>query len=102
MDNILEIKKVTKFFPGVKALNEVDFQAKYREVHAIVGENGAGKSTLVKIITGVHKPSSGEIYYGGKKVEWRNPIEAQRRGIAAIYQEPNMYLDLSISNISLT
>ena len=97
MQNILEIKKVTKIFPGVKALDQVDFSVKYGEVHAIVGENGAGKSTLVKTITGVYKASSGEVYYDGKRVEWKNPLEAQRSGIAAIYQEPNVYPDLNVA-----
>jgi len=97
MENILELKKITKIFPGVKALDQVDFNLKYGEVHAIVGENGAGKSTLVKIITGVYKASSGEIYYEGKKVEWKNPLEAQRSGIAAIYQELNGYPELSVA-----
>ena len=61
-DYILELKGITKIFPGVKALNNVQFQLKKREVHALMGENGAGKSTFIKVITGVHKAEEGEMF----------------------------------------
>ena len=64
---VLELKGITKIFPGVKALNNVQFQLKPGEVHALMGENGAGKSTFIKVITGVHKAEEGEMYLFGKK-----------------------------------
>lgn len=96
-DYILELKGITKKFPGVKALDNVQFQLKRGEIHALMGENGAGKSTFIKIITGVHPQDEGEIYLDGHKVEIRNPKDAQRLGIAAIYQHVTCYPDLSIT-----
>ena len=96
IENIIEVKKVTKVFPGIIALDEVDFELRKGEVHAIVGENGAGKSTLVKTITGVLKQTSGSIYYEGKEINWQSPINAQLAGISAIYQEPTLYPDLNV------
>ena len=98
MENrILELKKITKEFPGVLALEDVDFDLKKGEVHALVGENGAGKSTLVKIITGVLTQTSGNIIYNGNNVAWGNPLDATRSGIAAIYQEPTIFPDLNVA-----
>ncbi|MDK2789448.1 MAG: rhamnose transport system ATP-binding protein [Epulopiscium sp.] len=94
---ILELKGITKTFPGVKALDNVHFQLKPGEIHALMGENGAGKSTFIKIITGVHPPDEGEIYLNGQKVEIKNPKDAQRMGIAAIYQHITCYPDLSVT-----
>lgn len=94
---ILELKGVTKIFPGVKALDNVHFQLKSGEIHALMGENGAGKSTFIKIITGVHQPDEGEIYLNGKKVAINNPRDAQMMGIAAIYQHVTCYPDLSVT-----
>lgn len=94
---ILELKGISKYFPGVKALDNVHFQLKPGEIHALMGENGAGKSTFIKVITGVHKPEEGEIYFEGKKVEFNNPKEAQALGIAAIYQHITCYPDLSVT-----
>ena len=82
-DYILELKKITKEFPGVLALKDVDFNLKKGEVHGLVGENGAGKSTLVKIITGVLSPTRGIISYDGKDIKWSTPMEATKNGIAA-------------------
>lgn len=94
---ILELNNITKFFPGVKALDDVHFQLKKGEIHALMGENGAGKSTFIKAITGVHSPEKGEIFLNGEKVEIKNPIIAQRLGIAAIYQHVTCYPDLSVT-----
>lgn len=94
---ILELKGVTKTFPGVKALDDVHFQLKSGEIHALMGENGAGKSTFIKIITGVHQPDEGEIYLNGQKVDINNPRDAQKLGIAAIYQHVTCYPDLSVT-----
>ncbi len=94
---ILELKNITKTFPGVKALNNVQFQLKPGEIHALMGENGAGKSTFIKVITGVHQPDSGQIYLDGKEVVFPDPIAAQNAGIAAIYQHVTSYPDLSVT-----
>lgn len=94
---ILELKGITKTFPGVKALDNVCFNLKRGEIHALIGENGAGKSTFIKIITGVHPQDEGEIFLDGKKVDIRNPKDAQKMGIAAIYQHVTCYPDLSVT-----
>ncbi|MDO4548105.1 MAG: sugar ABC transporter ATP-binding protein [Clostridia bacterium] len=94
---LLEMKHITKIFPGVKALYDVQFALKKGEIHAIVGENGAGKSTFIKTLTGVHQPDGGEIILEGKKVVMTDPIVAQKYGIAAIYQHAASYPDLSVT-----
>lgn len=94
---ILELKGITKSFPGVKALDKVHFRLRRGEIHALMGENGAGKSTLIKIITGVHPQDEGEIYLDGVRVEMKNPRHAQKMGIAAIYQHVTCYPDLSVT-----
>ena len=94
---ILELKGITKIFPGVKALNNVQFQLKPGEIHALMGENGAGKSTFIKVITGVHKAEEGEMYLDGKKVDFKGPKDAQAEGIAAIYQHVTAYPDLTVT-----
>mgnify|MGYP000876313350 FL=1 len=96
-DYKLELKGITKTFPGVKALDRVSFQLKQGEIHALMGENGAGKSTFIKVITGVHEPDEGEIWLDGRRVRFRNPREAQQMGIAAIYQHVTCYPDLSVT-----
>ena len=99
---LLEFKKISKSFPGVKALNEVDMSFRKGEVHALVGENGAGKSTLMKILSGVYQPTEGQIYYKGEEVVIRNPHEAQLMGISIIFQEFSLinHLDV-VSNVFL-
>ncbi len=94
---VLELKGITKIFPGVKALNNVQFQLKPGEVHALMGENGAGKSTFIKVITGVHKAEEGEMYLFGEKVDFKGPKDAQQAGIAAVYQHPTSYPDLTVT-----
>ncbi|MFC0560604.1 sugar ABC transporter ATP-binding protein [Halalkalibacter alkalisediminis] len=94
---VLELRGITKKFPGVTALDNVHFKLKPGEIHALMGENGAGKSTFIKVITGVHAPNEGEIYLNGQKVEFSNPKEAQALGIAAIYQHVTNYPDLSVT-----
>jgi rhamnose transport system ATP-binding protein len=96
-DCILECRKLCKYFPGIKALDEVDFKVRPGEVHALVGENGAGKSTLVKILTGIYRPDSGEVSLSGQRVDFRSPVAAQMAGIAAIHQEATMFADLSVT-----
>ncbi|MDO4521569.1 MAG: sugar ABC transporter ATP-binding protein [Eubacteriales bacterium] len=94
---VLELKGITKIFPGVKALNNVQFQLKPGEVHALMGENGAGKSTFIKVITGVHKAEEGEMFLNGQKVDFKGPRDAQAAGIAAVYQHPTSYPDLTVA-----
>jgi len=94
---VLELRGITKTFPGVKALDHVQFQLKPGEIHALMGENGAGKSTFIKVITGVHQPDEGKMYLNGQEVEFRNPKDAQNCGIAAIYQHVTCFPDLSVT-----
>lgn len=94
---ILELKGITKIFPGVKALDNVHFQLKQGEIHALMGENGAGKSTFIKVITGVHQAEEGEIFINSEKVEIKNPKDAQKLSIAAIYQHGTAYQHLSVT-----
>lgn len=94
---ILELNGITKIFPGVKALNQVHFQLRRGEVHALMGENGAGKSTFIKVITGVHAAEEGHMYLEGKEVHFRGPKDALDAGIAAVYQHPTTYPTLSVT-----
>ncbi len=96
-DIILELKNITKIFPGTKALDNVSFQLKRGEIHALMGENGAGKSTFIKVITGVHRPEQGEMFLGCSKVTLQGPKDAQKYGIAAIYQHVTCYPDLNVA-----
>ncbi len=94
---VLELKDITKIFPGVKALDHVQFQLKPGEIHALMGENGAGKSTFIKVITGVHKAEEGEMFLYGKRVSFKGPRDAQEAGIAAIYQHVTSYPHLTVA-----
>ena len=96
-DLILELSGITKIFPGVKALNNVQFQLRRGEVHALMGENGAGKSTFIKVITGVHAAEEGHMYLNGQEVHFKGPLDAQEAGIAAVYQHPTSYPELSVT-----
>ncbi|MBD3247177.1 ATP-binding cassette domain-containing protein, partial [Candidatus Pacearchaeota archaeon] len=90
------MKKISKFFPGVKAVDNVDFKLESGCIHAIVGENGAGKSTLMKIFAGVHLKDEGSIEIGGKEVNINNPSDAKRLGISIIEQEFSLFSELSV------
>ncbi len=94
---ILTMKGIDKTFPGVHALDNVSFELYKGEVHALMGENGAGKSTLMKVLTGIYKKDSGTIVYDGKEVEFTNPREAQKAGIAIVHQELNMLGHLTVA-----
>lgn len=96
-DLILTMKGIDKTFPGVHALNNVDFDLYKGEVHALMGENGAGKSTLMKVLTGIYKKDSGTITYEGKTVEFNNPREAQEAGIVIVHQELNFLGHLTVA-----
>ena len=87
---VVELRHVTKRFPGVIAMHDMQIQIKPGEVHGLIGENGAGKSTLIKVLTGVHIPEEGEIYVDGQKVSFHNPVQAREAGIACVYQELNI------------
>lgn len=94
---ILRLIEIHKSFAGVHALAGVSLELLPGEVHALLGENGAGKSTLVKVMTGVHQPDAGEIELDGRPVRFPSPQVARRHGIAAIYQEPTLFPDLSVA-----
>lgn len=94
---ILEIRHISKRFDTTQALDDVSLNLRRGEVHALLGENGAGKSTLIKIITGVHPPDQGSIWLDGQPIVLRNTAEAQAYGIAAIYQEPLIFPDLTVA-----
>jgi rhamnose transport system ATP-binding protein len=97
LDYSLELRNISKSFPGVKALDRVSFKLAKGEIHALMGENGAGKSTFIKVATGVHEADEGEIILHGKPVTFKNPKEAQRRSISAIYQNGTIYPQLSVT-----
>ena len=94
---ILELRGITKIFPGVKALDQVQFDLRPGEIHALMGENGAGKSTFIKVIMGVHQAEEGEMLLNGKPVHFKNTREAQKAGIAAIYQHVTSYPHLTVA-----
>ncbi len=94
---LLSMKKINMTFPGVKALQNVDFTLRSGEIHALMGENGAGKSTLIKVLTGVHTRESGEIYLDGKMINNRSPEEAQMNGISTVFQEVNLCTNISVA-----
>ena len=96
-DIILTMKDIDKSFPGVHALDHVNFEVKKGEVHALMGENGAGKSTLMKVLTGIYSKDSGTITYEGKEVEFHNTREAQSAGIVIVHQELNMLGHLTVA-----
>ena len=81
---ILEIRDISKSFPGVKALDSVSFQIKRGTVHALVGENGAGKSTLIKILSGIYHADKGQIFLEGQPLRCKVPIDAQKAGFSFI------------------
>lgn len=96
-ENILRMVNISKSFPGVKALSNVDFSLKKGEIHALMGENGAGKSTLIKVLTGVEIKDFGEIYLHDKLINPKSTLEAQKEGISTVYQEVNLCPNLSVA-----
>ncbi len=94
---LLELRGIVKRFPGVLALNGVNFTVQAGEVHVLLGENGAGKSTLIKILSGVYLPDAGDILCDGRPVAIRNPRDAQTVGISTIYQELNLVPDMTVA-----
>ncbi|MGI6694982.1 MAG: sugar ABC transporter ATP-binding protein [Christensenellales bacterium] len=96
-NNLLEMRGIEIAFPGVKALDKVDFTLRSGEVHALLGENGAGKSTLIKCLTGVHRMDAGSILFEGKPIAPHSPLEAQKLGISTVYQEVNLCPNLTVA-----
>ncbi len=96
MGNVIEFKNITKYFPGVKALDNISFTAKGGEVLALMGENGAGKSTLLKVLNGDYQQTSGEYLVNGEACRFSSPREAVAAGIGVIYQERQIMLELTV------
>ncbi|MEV8308579.1 sugar ABC transporter ATP-binding protein [Streptomyces flavidovirens] len=96
-DELLRIEGIRKTFPGVVALDSVDFDLRRGEVHVLLGENGAGKSTLIKMLSGAYRPDSGRIIVGGEEVRVHGAQDAERLGIATIYQEFNLVPELTVA-----
>ncbi|MGW4806827.1 sugar ABC transporter ATP-binding protein [Kitasatospora sp. NPDC004272] len=94
---VLEVRGIRKEFPGVVALDGVDFRLYPGEVHALMGENGAGKSTLIKVLTGVYQSDGGEVELAGEPVRIAGPLQAQQAGISTVYQEVNLCPNLSVA-----
>ena len=97
MESVLEFQNISKYFPGVKALDQVSFQAHSGEVLAFLGENGAGKSTLLKVLNGDYQPTSGKYLLDGVEKHFQSPHEAIEEGISIIYQERQILLELSVA-----
>src|SRR2546425_3906220 len=99
---LLSVTDVTKSYAGVQALKSASFDLQAGEVHALIGENGAGKSTLIKVITGAVEADGGEIQLKGKTIAHNSPRAAKQLGIAAIYQQPALFPELSVAeNIAI-
>ena len=96
-DYILELKNITKTFPGVRALDNVSVNVERGTIHGLVGENGAGKSTLIKILAGIYQPTAGEIWMNGKQEHFATPIQARHTGIAVVHQEIKLAEPLSVA-----
>ncbi len=94
---LLEMRHIEKRFPGVLALNGVDFTLRRGEIHALMGENGAGKSTLIKVLTGVYQMEAGEIRVEGEKITVHSPQDAQNKGISTVYQEITLCPNLTVA-----
>ena len=94
---ILTMKGITKTFPGVKALSNVDFKLCEGDIHALMGENGAGKSTMIKVLTGIYPFDAGEIIMDGKAMVNKSPQDAQNNGISTVYQEVNLCPNLTVA-----
>lgn len=96
-DYVLEARGITKTFPGVRALSNVDFAVKAGEVHALVGENGAGKSTLMMVLGGIYQPDAGKIFINGNQVSFQNARDAIKKGIGIVFQELSLVQQLSVA-----
>src|SRR5580693_9307400 len=97
MTALISIQRLSKSFPGVRALYDVQFELLAGEVHALVGENGAGKSTLMKILAGIYSKDNGDIFYNGQPVSFASPRAAQMMGIGIIHQELQLMNHLTVA-----
>jgi len=94
---MLEMRGIQKYFPGVHALDDCQFELRAGEVHALIGENGAGKSTMMKILSGVYQKDGGVVLLDGAEINLRNTLDAQKKGISIIHQEISLMQDLTVS-----
>ncbi|MDQ8179370.1 sugar ABC transporter ATP-binding protein [Pelagicoccus sp. SDUM812005] len=94
---MLELRNITKTFPGVRALDSVSMRFRAGEIHGLIGENGAGKSTAIKVVTGIHQPDTGEIWYDGKRVVLENYRDSLAKGIGIVHQELHVIPDASVA-----
>ena len=95
-DVFLHAEKISKIYPGTKALDEVSFDLLKGKVNVLIGENGAGKSTLMKMIAGIEQPNEGKMYIGDKEVFFKNTTEARKHGIGIIHQELSLFPNLNV------
>ena len=95
-ESVLEVRNVSKAFPGVQALDQVSFEVRPNEIVGLVGENGAGKSTLLKILIGAYQPDEGEMLVGGQSVRPRSVKEASEYGLAMVFQEQSLLSNLTV------
>ena len=103
MGSLVRVDGICKYYTGVNALDDVCFEIKKNEVHALVGENGAGKSTLIKILSGVIQPNGGSIYVEEEPHTFNHPLEAMRSGIAVTYQDLSLFWNLTVAeNIAIS
>lgn len=94
---ILQLQNITKRFPGIKALDNMQFNLRQGEVHALIGENGAGKSTLMKVLSGIYVPDEGEIILSGESVKFKNTLDAEKKGIVIVHQELAVFNTSTVS-----
>src|SRR5215208_5049586 len=97
MEPVLEIRGVTKSFPGVKALDNVSFSVGKGEVVGLIGENGAGKSTVLKVLNGIYHPDAGSVFVNGSSVSIASPRDAFDKGIAMVFQEQSVLSSLTVA-----
>ena len=97
MLNSVEFRHISKYFPGVKALDDISFTATSGQVYAFLGENGAGKSTLLKILNGDYQPDFGEYLINGSPIHFSSPKEAIAHGVSVIYQERQILMDMTVA-----
>lgn len=95
-DRIISVRQVSKAFPGVQALQDINLDIQRGEIHGLVGENGAGKSTLIKILGGIYAATSGEVYMNGAKLDLKSPLDAQEAGISIVHQELKLVDTLTV------
>jgi ribose transport system ATP-binding protein/rhamnose transport system ATP-binding protein len=93
----LAVQNLSKHFLGVQALHDVSFELHPGQVLALIGENGAGKSTLIRILSGAHQPDTGEVRMNGRPVQINGPKDSESHGIATVYQELNLFPDLTVA-----